>query len=238
MHLSAIELNSAAYPTREFYPFSLPIFHNSPAIDFTSPLTFFVGENGSGKTTLLEAISRRASIHIWRYTEGARFAPNQYEKALAQFLRLTWSDGEVPGAFFSSQSHRDFSLLLDEWATSDAAQLDYFGGKSLVTQSHGQSVMSLFRGLYKRRGLYFSDEPETALSPARQLELARLLVETAEKGHAQFIIATHSPILLACPGAEIISFDGPTMRKIAYEETEHYRVYKRFMEDPAGSLSL
>lgn len=237
LHLTRVGLTDVEFPTLEAYPFSLPVFASRPAIELTSPLTFFVGENGSGKTTFLEAIARRCGIHIWRYSEGARVAPNQYEKALAQFLEVRWSAGSVPGGFFSSTSHRDFSLLLDEWASSDPGQLEYFGGRSLVTQSHGQSVMSLFKSNYVRRGLFFSDEPETALSPVRQLELARLLTREAGEGRAQFLIATHSPILLACPGADIFSFDGGALHRVAYEETEHYRVFRAFMADPAGVLA-
>lgn len=236
MHLESVRVLRELFPASDVFPFSLPVFEGEPTLAFPAPITFFVGENGSGKTTLLEGIARRCNIHIWRYSEGARFKPNQYEKALAQFVALRWADGPVPGGFFSSVSHTDFTLLLDEWAASDPGQLDYFGGRSLVTQSHGQSVMSFLKANYVRRGLFFSDEPETALSPVRQVELAKLLLKCAVEGRAQFIIATHSPILLACPGAVIYSFDGGAIHRVAYEETEHYRVFKSFMENPAGAL--
>jgi len=98
----------------------------------------------------------------------------------------------------------------------------------LVTQSHGQSMMSYFRSRYRIRGIYFLDEPETALSPRSQLELLEIIGENGRAGHAQFIIATHSPILLACKGARIYSFDHVPVSVIEYEETEHYRVYKNF----------
>jgi predicted ATPase len=237
LHLTRIWFADVEFPTREVYPFCLPVFTSQATIEIRSPLTFFVGENGSGKTTFLEAIAGKCNIHIWRYSEGARFAPNKYEKALAQFLDVEWREGPVPGGFYSSTSHRDFSLLLDEWAALDPGQLDYFGGRSLMTQSHGQSVMSLFRSNYTRQGLFFADEPETALSPVRQLELARLLTRCVGEGRAQFLIATHSPILLACPGADILSFDGGAIHPVTYEETEHYRVFRAFMADPAGALS-
>lgn len=234
MHLEMIELMTELFPSGNLYPYNLPLVRRLASLTFDAPLTFFVGENGSGKTTVLEAIAARAGIHIWRYTEGARFRPNPYEHTLGNYVRLHWRDGRVPGAFFSSQSHRDFSLLLDEWASSDPGQFDHYGGASLVTQSHGQSIMSYLRSLYGRRGLYFADEPETALSPRRLLELARLLHESASKGDAQFIIATHSPILLAVPGALIYSFAGESVEKIAYEDTEHCRIYREFMENPRG----
>ena len=109
--------------------------------------------------------------------------------------------------------------------------LEYFGGESLITKSHGQSLMSLFRNRYKIKGLYFLDEPETALSPKSQLELLTILSDMSKAGHAQFIIATHSPILLACPGADIYSFDQKPVKRIRYEETEHYQIYKDFMQN-------
>ncbi len=115
--------------------------------------------------------------------------------------------------------------------------LKYFGGESLVTQSHGQSIMSLFRARYKVKGLYLLDEPETALSPKRQLELLTILKEMGEAGHAQFIIATHSPILLACPGAVIYSFDHIPIERIDYEETNQFRIYKDFLLDRDKYLS-
>jgi len=118
---------------------------------------------------------------------------------------------------------------LEEWATTDPGQLELFGGKSLVTQSHGQSLMSFFRSRYKLEGLYLLDEPETALSPSSQLELLQLLSKNAKAGHAQFIVATHSPILLACEEATIYSFDKMPVSTVKYEDTEHFRVYRDFL---------
>jgi predicted ATPase len=114
----------------------------------------------------------------------------------------------------------------------DPGLLKYFGGKSLMTQSHGQSLMAYFNSRLKIKGLYILDEPETALSPKSQLELLALLGEAGRSGQAQFIIATHSPILLACPGARILSFDAAPVRQIKYEDTEHYRIYNDFMANP------
>ena len=140
-------------------------------------------------------------------------------------------NGSVPGAFFSSQIFQDFARFLDEWAKADPAILGYFGGSSLITQSHGQSLISFFNARYKIKGLYLLDEPETALSPKSQLKLLRLLKEMSEAGHAQFIIASHSPILLAYPGATIYSFDSLPLKSIDYEETEYYRTYKDFINN-------
>jgi predicted ATPase len=109
--------------------------------------------------------------------------------------------------------------------------LRYFGGQSLMNQSHGQSLLSYFGSRYSIRGLYLLDEPETALSPASQIKLTKIIKEAAARGDAQFIIASHSPILLACPGASVLSFDEVPPGEVQYEETEYYRVYKEFLED-------
>lgn len=229
VYLERVELLRETYPTRDHYPYSLDILDKTKQLVFDTPVTLFVGENGSGKSTLLEALTRGAGIHIWSFAPGIRSQVNRYEKHLHKCLSLKWTNGMVPGAFFGSETFRDFKRLLDEWAASDPGQLDYFGGKSLVTQSHGQSIMSYFRSRYRVKGIYFLDEPETALSPRSQLELLELLEECSRAGHAQFIIATHSPILLACRGAKIYSFDHLPARVIKYEETQHYKVYSSFL---------
>ena len=231
MHLKRVSFHPDRYPTREHYPFNLDILRETPELAFDAPVTMFVGENGTGKSTLLEAITRVCGIHIWRERERTRYTVNPYEDKLYRCISVEWTDGMVPGSFFASAVFQDFARILDEWAASDPGQLDYFGGKSLLTQSHGQSIMSFFRARYAIKGLYLLDEPETALSPRTQIELLKLLTETAAAGHAQFLIATHSPILLACPAATIYTFDESPIRPIPYEQTDHYRVYKTFMDD-------
>jgi len=170
-------------------------------------------------------------IHIWRDENRRQLKYNPYEDQFYQYLSIDWADGKVVGSFFGSSIFQQFAQILDDWAAADPGQLEYFGGKSLMTQSHGQSLMSFFRRRYRIKGLYLLDEPETALSPRSQLELLRILAETSKAGQAQFIIATHSPLLLACSGATIYNFDDHCIRQVQYEETEHYRLYKSFMED-------
>ena len=236
LHLKEVRLLPEQYPTRNHYPFNIDVLQKTRSITFSSPVTFFVGENGSGKTTLLEALARKCHIHIWSGIERTRSVINPYEETFFLYIEVEWREDIVPGSFFSSQIFRNFAQLVDEWEADNPGQIDYFGGKSLIAQSHGQSIMSFFKSRYKIKGLYLLDEPETALSPKNQLELLKLLQEMGSLGHAQFIVATHSPILLACPGSVIYSFDHTPMKTIQYEDTEYYRIYKTFMENPAKVL--
>jgi predicted ATPase len=231
VHLRRISLIQERYPTRKYYPFNQEILWKTRSLEFVSPVTFFVGENGSGKSTLLEAIAHKCRIHLWKDRERISYENNPYEDHLYRFMEAEWTDGPVPGSFFSSEFFHHFVQNLDEWAASDPGMLAYFGGKSLNAQSHGQSLMAFFRSRYRIRGLYLLDEPETALSPRSQLMFVKLVKEMSLQGHAQFIIATHSPILLACPGARIYSFDEVPVKEVPYEATEHYRLYKGFMND-------
>lgn len=229
LHLKNIHLKPEEYPTLEQYPFSLPLFSNTTSLSFSRPITFFVGENGSGKSTLLEAIARAAGIHIWQTGMTSRHQVNNYEKSLYRYLKLDWNNAFVPGSFFGAQSFKDFAGILEEWAATDPGQLKYFGGKSLISQSHGQSLMSFFKSRYQLEGLYLLDEPETALSPKTQVELLGLLNQLSVVGHAQFIIATHSPILLAAKDAMIYNFDQSPIATINYSETAHFKVYHDFL---------
>ena len=231
MHIRKILLDSGRFPTSEYYPFNLNILRETKSIEFLAPVTFFVGENGTGKSTLLKAVCRKCGIYIWEGIERPRVEYNPYENALHKVIDIEWTDGMVPGSFFGADIFRNFSQLLDEWAVDDPGQLTYFGGKSLMTQSHGQSLMSYFKTRYKIKGIYFLDEPETALSPSSQLELLKILQRMSMQGHAQFIIATHSPILMACPDSAIYSFDSAPIRQINYEETIHFQIYAKFMLD-------
>ena len=233
MHITSVTFQPEKYPTKDRYPFNLSVFHRADRIVFDTRVTFFVGENGTGKSTLLEAISRACHIFLWRDSERVRFEVNPYEDRLHQCLAIEWADGRVPGSFFASDGFRQFAQILDEWASSDPGQLQYFGGKSLMTQSHGQSLMSYFKSRYRIKGLYLLDEPEAALSPRNQIELLALLTRMSD---AQFLIATHSPILLACPGATIYSFDHSPVERVVYEETDHYQIYRSFMEDRSRFL--
>ena len=142
LHLKEIRLKSDQFPTKDHYPFNLDVLCKTPKIEFSSPVTFFVGENGSGKSTLLEALARRCEIYIWRGEERTRAVINHYEECLFLYLEAIWADDIVPGSFFSSQIFRNFAQLVDIWETDNPGQIDYFGGKSLLTQAVGSSTNS------------------------------------------------------------------------------------------------
>lgn len=237
MHIKRVVLHTNIFPTRDCYPFNLDIFEEEPEIEFTHPVTFFAGENGSGKSTFLKAICKRCGIHIWENSEGDRYLNNPHEESLFQFMEVEWQDGPVPGAYFNSQIFHDFARYLDEWARADPGILDYFGGGSLLTQSHGQSLISFFTARYAIKGLYLMDEPETALSPRSQLKLLKILKEAGDSGRAQFIINSHSPILLAYPDAVIYDFTSVPVTTIRYEDTEYYQIYKDFLNDKEKYLA-
>jgi len=229
MHLRSITIHPGRFPRTDVYPFNVRVLRNSTSLEFSSNISFFIGDNGSGKSTLLKTVTRKSGIHIWAECDRRRYSYNEFEETLHQYIDIEWNNGSKPGAFFSSETYQHMSGLIDEWASMDRGLLQYFGGRSLVTQSHGESFMSFFKSRYTIEGLYFLDEPETALSPRRQISFLKFLQDMALDGHAQFIIATHSPILLACPAAEIFSFDGPHIAPIAYENTDYFRVYKEFL---------
>jgi len=232
LHLRRISLFPEKYPTRDHYPFNQRIFQDTSTIELSTPVTFFLGENGTGKSTLLEALAFKCSIYIWREDERLPFEMNPFRELLYRYMSVEWTDGVVPGSFFSSQWFRHFAQNVDEWAATDPEMLRYFGGKSLVSQSHGESLMSYFETRYRIKGMYLLDEPETALSPRSQVRFVRLLKRISEQGHAQFVIASHSPIILACPGARIYDFNKSPLRETLYEETDHFRVYKDFLDNP------
>lgn len=232
MHLESVRFLPERYPAPDRHPFNLAIFRETRGLSLAAAVTLFVGENGSGKSTLLEALARCCGIMIWQGDRRARPDHDRHEEALHRFIRVAWADGRVPGAFFGARVFENFSRIVDEWATLDPGVLAYYGGRALLSQSHGQAILAYFRSRFQRKGLYLLDEPETALSPASQLELLRLIARAGRAGQAQFIVATHSPILLACPGAVIYDFDRAPIAPVAYEQTGHYRLYRDFMADP------
>jgi predicted ATPase len=155
---------------------------------------------------------------------------------LSDYVDITLARGPVRGGIFTAESFRQWAEFLDDVAEIDPGQAKYHGGANLTLRSHGEGLMTYFRGRYEIPGLYFLDEPEAALSPSSQLDLLRLLAEFRQRGHAQFILATHSPILMALPGAQVFSFGDAGIEETRYEDTEHFRLYRDFMANPGAFL--
>ena len=237
MHITSCSVHAHRFPHKDIYPFNLPLLSGIEQLDLNSPVTIFIGDNGSGKSTVLRAIAQRCNIHIWSGPERQKPVDNPWENCLHQYLDITWSRGPVPGSFFASEMFRNYAQNVDEWASLTPGLLNYYGGKPLTSQSHGQYHLAYFNNRYKIKGLYFLDEPENALAPEKQLELLRLIHRMSGQGHAQFIIATHSPILMACPGARIYLFSKNTTTRLTYKETPHYRFYKDFINNTDTFIS-
>lgn len=212
------------------FPWTLPVFARGVDVEFKTPVTFFIGENGSGKSTLLESIAEKAGFHLGggNRNHRDRYAHHQTESAMASALRAQWRNKVYEGFFLRAESFYNFATYFDDNGSRR------MGGK-LHNRSHGEAFLALFND-YFERGLFLLDEPEAALSPMRQLTLLARMYELAESGEGQFIVATHSPILMAYPGAKILSFDGGEMHPVEYKETEHYRITRNFLECPERFL--
>jgi len=234
MYITEVKIDREQFPTGQIYPFNVPAIQRTPKLTLEKPVVFFVGENGSGKSTLLDAITRRCGIHIWDKPRRHLAHENPFENKLANYVGVTWANGRVPGSLFRAETFHDLADFLDDVALCDPGRLQYHGGRILNTLSHGEGMLSYFRGRFRVRGLYFLDEPEAALSPASQLKFLDLLQQLGSEGQAQFIIATHSPILLSCPGAQIFSFDGTQIQQVRYQDTAHYRIYRQFFTEGAA----
>ena len=231
MYLSRIDIRTQDFPGNDVYPFTIPVLKGPSTLVLDTPVTFFIGENGSGKSTLLRALAKKCNIHIWKGLERQRTTYNACEHLLHKYIDIQWSNGSTQGSFFDSEVFKNFAQILDDWARSDPGLLGYFGGASLLTKSHGQCNMTFFENRFTIPGIYLLDEPESALSPKRQIDFLHLLRKTSENGIAQFIISTHSPIILAYPDARIYNFDGNTFNTQQYEETELYETYCDFLRN-------
>jgi predicted ATPase len=211
---------------RSRHPFNVPAFSNGIDITFRKSVTFFVGENGSGKSTLLEALAECCGFNPEGGTRDHQREAFADRSELAQWLRLSWLPKIADGFFMRAESFYNFASYIEQ-----VSDMRAYGGRSLHQQSHGESFLSLFSNRFEQ-GIYILDEPEAALSPQRQLSFLRIIHDLAAPGHAQFLISTHSPILLAYPGAVLLSLDGSSIQEIAYRETDHFLVTRDFLNSP------
>jgi predicted ATPase len=236
--LDKVKVNCAPEHDFSSYPFSLPIIKKLTEITFPSQVTFFVGENGTGKSTILEAIAAKAGFGPEGGSRNIHFKTslnNTYTgtEAFAEQLILSWRKKPHDGYFFRAESFFNLANYLDVVERMAPNPFASYGGKSLHEQSHGESFLAFFNNRIGKDGFFILDEPEAALSPQRQLSLLIIINTMVTTSNAQFIIATHSPMLLAYPGATIYSCDSTTLRPIDYTDTNHYQITKRFLDDPA-----
>ncbi|WP_408585127.1 AAA family ATPase [Paraburkholderia tropica] len=238
--ISHVHLKRDSVPTPFQYPFDLPAIRSLDTLEFHPKVTYFVGENGSGKSTLLEAIAVSMGYNAEGGSRNLRFQTRNTHSSLESKLRISKGFRRPQtGYFLRAESFYNVASSLDQMEEDPltAGVLASYGGRSLHAQSHGESFLSLVMNRFGPDGLYLLDEPEAALSPQRQLSLLAHIHQLVQ-GRSQFIIATHSPILMAYPDAWIYQFDGEGIRRIAYEDTEHYRVTRDFLLNPTRMLNV
>jgi predicted ATPase len=217
------------------FPTNLP-FVRSLDLSFTKPVTFFVGENGSGKSTVLEAIAATCGLPPaggGRNELSDRTGPHSRSE-LAPFVRGAFRPRPQDGYFFRAEFQAHFASLLEQrQADPDFYGDPYarYGGRSLHTRSHGEAFLEVFSAWLKP-GIILMDEPEAALSPQRQLVLLSKMARLAKSGNVQFIVATHSPIILTFPNAALLSFDGGNIMPTRLEDTSHFHITKGILESP------
>jgi predicted ATPase len=262
IHLRSVALNASAAELRHAYPFSVASIRAvaGATLQLASPVTFFVGENGSGKSTMLEAIAAAARSITVGANPAAADPSLRAAQRLAEELRLVWSKRTHRGFYMRAedffnyargmeQAKDEFAATIEQIRNDDSlsptakgmaimphagqlAALTESYGDGLDHRSHGEAFLTLFQTRLAPDGLFILDEPEAPLSPRRQIALLAMIKDAVETRGAQFIIATHSPILMAYPGATIYSFDDGEVRQIPYEEIDHVVITRDFLSHP------
>lgn len=239
LYLRHAELLRDQVPSFQTYPFHLPAVRTLDRLIFKKPVTFLVGENGTGKSTLLEGIAAAWGFNPEGGTLNFSFNTRSSHSSLYEYFRIARGVRRPKDGFFlRAESYYNVASYIDELDEQPGFTppiKNSYGGKSLHEQSHGESFFAAFVHRFAGRGLYILDEPEAALSPLRQMSLLVRMHELVQQD-SQFIIATHSPILMSYPEAEIFLLEGEGIRSVALEETEHYTVTKAFMNDRQGML--
>ncbi len=231
--LTRVSLKEDDIESYDEFPLSLPFLKDFEGLNFHPQVTFIVGENGSGKSTFLEGVATAWGFNPEGGSINFSFSTVASHSNLDQYLRLAKGMKRPRGGFFlRAESFYNVASEIDELAKEPNGQgfIDQYGGKSLHEQSHGESFLSLFMHRFRGESLYILDEPEAALSPQRQMSFVARLHELVKSG-AQFIIATHSPIIMSYPNAEIYQIDGDRFDLVNYEETSHFTVTRDFLNN-------
>lgn len=208
--------------------------HEREGLELCAPVTFLVGENGTGKSTLLEAVAVAWGFNPEGGSRNLTFSTRETHAGLHRYIRLVRGAYRAKGGFFlRAESFYNVASEIDR--IPDLCE-DAYGGRSLHEQSHGESFLALLQNRFHGHGFYVLDEPEAALSPSRQMAMLCVLRDLVQQG-AQFLIATHSPILTALPGAQIYELDENGMHERAYRDTQNYQLTRRFVENPERMLT-
>lgn len=238
-YVRQVKLRRERIASLEQYPFSIPVIRNLHTLALHPAVTFLVGENGSGKSTLLEAIAVAWGFNPEGGTKNFRFRTRGSHSALHEYLTLVKS---VPrpkdGFFLRAESFFNVATEIERLDEEPGGPyiIDSYGGRSLHEQSHGESFFSLMMNRFGGHGFYVLDEPEAALSPTRQLAMVARMHQLVQS-RSQFIIATHSPIIMAYPNAWLYQITSEGLGRVEYEQTEHFIVAKRFLNNPKGELN-
>ncbi|MFW2488025.1 AAA family ATPase [Clostridium chromiireducens] len=234
LYIKEIRLKKEIYKA-DSYIKELPVVNNLISLDLSSNVTFFVGENGSGKSTLLEAIAVNSGFNAEGGTKNFSFSSRETHSELYKYLTIVKSVRRPRDGFFlRAESFYNVATEienLDSESSMGRRVVDSYGGKSLHKMSHGESFITLMTNRFGGNGLYILDEPEAALSPVKQMAMLTIINELVKK-KSQFIIATHSPILMAYPGADIFVIDDDGITKTPYKKTDNYMITRKFLENP------
>jgi predicted ATPase len=229
-YVSEVVLNRERVRSFDEYPFSLPAVRDLSRLPLHPKVTFLVGENGSGKSTLLEAIAVAWGFNAEGGTVNFNFGTRESHSALSDYLTLVRTPARpATGFFLRAESFFNVATEIENLGVSG------YGPESLHEQSHGEAFFALFMHKFVDRGFYVLDEPEAALSPMRQLAMMAR-VHTLVRGGSQFVIATHSPLLITYPDAAILQLSVDGVQRVRYDETEHFFVTRAFLSNPDGML--
>ena len=240
-YIKSIYLKSQ--PPEESYLSELPVVKNLLKMEelrFTSNVTFLVGENGTGKSTLLEAIAVSMGFNTEGGTRNFRFSTVDTHSELNEYITVVKGFHPRDGFFLRAESFYNAASYIDRIDSGfsfGGPVIDSYGGVSLHEQSHGESFLALVKNRFGGNGIYLLDEPEAALSPSRQMTLMVLMNELLGK-NSQFVIATHSPMLMTFPGAQVMELTEDDIRTVPYDQTGHFQLTKRFLNYPEKMLDV